>query len=91
MMISTMKIKMVHQVINFIGFNHKYVCVTSTCISSTGHYKTSDDGILENYQYRLEEYEKYNPEIATDNKDVFHFIDGDQLKVPKDIWEKLYK
>jgi len=39
----------------------------------------------------LREYEKNNPEIATDNEDIFHAIDGDYFKVPKEIWEKLYK
>lgn len=50
-----------------------------------------DDGIEEDYQYRLREYEKCNSEIATDNDDLFHSIDGDYFKVPKEIWEKLYK
>lgn len=50
-----------------------------------------DDGIEEDYQYRLRAYEKCNPEIATDNDDLFHLIDGDFFKVPKEIWEKLYK
>lgn len=57
----------------------------------SSQYKSSDDGIEENYEYRLKEYEKNNPEIATDNEDVFHPIDGDYFKVPKEIWEKLYK
>jgi len=39
----------------------------------------------------LREYEKNNPEIAIDNDDAFHSIDGDYFKVPKEIWEKLYK
>jgi len=56
-----------------------------------GQYKSSDDGIEEYYEYRLREYEKNNPEIATDNENVFHCIDGDYFKVPKEIWEKLYK
>jgi len=53
--------------------------------------KTLDDGIEEDYQYRLKEYEKYNLEIATDIEDAFYCIDGDYFKVPKEIWEKLYK
>uniref|UniRef100_A0A2S2N6T6 DNA repair and recombination protein RAD54-like n=2 Tax=Schizaphis graminum TaxID=13262 RepID=A0A2S2N6T6_SCHGA len=57
----------------------------------SSQYKSSDDGIEENYECRLREYEKNNPEIAIDNDDVFHSIDGDYFKVPKEIWEKLYK
>ncbi|XP_025425310.1 DNA excision repair protein ERCC-6-like isoform X2 [Sipha flava] len=57
----------------------------------SSQYKTLDDGIEEDYQYRLREYEKCNPEIATDNEDVFHCIDGDYFKVPKEIWNSLYK
>ncbi|XP_027841630.2 DNA excision repair protein ERCC-6-like isoform X1 [Aphis gossypii] len=57
----------------------------------SSQYKSSDDGIVENYECRLRDYEKNNPEIATDNDDVFHSIDGDYFKVPKEIWEKLYK
>lgn len=53
--------------------------------------KSLDDGIEEDFQHRLKEYEKCNPDIATDNEDVFHCIDGDYFKVPKEIWEKLYK
>lgn len=56
-----------------------------------GKYKALDDGIDADYQYRLKEYEKCNPEIATDNDDVFHCIDGDYFKMPTEIWEKLYK
>ncbi|MDK3206139.1 hypothetical protein, partial [Escherichia coli] len=40
--------------------------------SSSSRYKTLDDGIIEDYQNRLLEYEKCNPEIATDNDEVFH-------------------
>lgn len=50
-----------------------------------------DDGIEEDFQSRLQEYEKCNLEIATDVDDVFHSIDGDYFKIPKEIWEKLYK
>ncbi|XP_026820566.1 DNA excision repair protein ERCC-6-like [Rhopalosiphum maidis] len=57
----------------------------------SSQYKSSDDGIEENYEYRLREYEKNNPEIAIDNDDAFHSIDGDYFKVPKEIWERLYK
>lgn len=56
-----------------------------------GKYKTLDDGIEADYQCRLREYEQCNPEIATDNEDVFHSIDGEYFKVPKEIWDKLYK
>lgn len=56
-----------------------------------GQYKALDDGIEEYYENRLQEYEKCHPEISTDNDDVFHCIDGDYFKVPKEIWEKLYK
>lgn len=56
-----------------------------------GQYKTLDDGIEDKFLCRLQEYEKCYPEIATDNNDVFHCIDGDYFKVPKEIWEKLYK
>lgn len=56
-----------------------------------GQYKTLDDGIEEDYQYRLREYEKSKPQLALDCDDEFHFIDGDYFKVPKEIWEKLYK
>lgn len=66
------------------------MCLT-TRFSYSGQYKTLDDGILENYQCRLKKYEQCNPEIATDSNEVFHFIDGHYLKVPKEIWEKLYK
>ncbi|XP_050419856.1 DNA excision repair protein ERCC-6-like [Adelges cooleyi] len=59
--------------------------------NSSNRYKTYDDGIEENYQQRLREYEQFNFEIATDNDDVFHFIDEDFFKVPKELWEKLYK
>ncbi|XP_050540454.1 DNA excision repair protein ERCC-6-like [Daktulosphaira vitifoliae] len=57
----------------------------------SSQYITFDDGIEENYQERLHEYEKFNAEIATDNNDFFHLIDGDYFKVPKELWEKLYK
>lgn len=50
-----------------------------------------DDGIEEDFQHRLREYEKCNVDIATDNEDVFHCIDGDYFKIPKEIWNKLYK
>lgn len=56
-----------------------------------GQYKTLDDGIEEDYQNRLRNYDKMNPELVTGNDDLFHCIDGDYFKVPKETWEKLYK